>query len=369
MASDLGPKTYMASLPRILAQTCVLALMVISTTQSVTAQQERCAVALIQNVGHLDLRDAQSLAQAETVYRSMNRDKDWSSHIGVDIVGVPANGGADYAEKERARFFRESNLDWTGERLVSVSTQRLGRNAVDAYRACIEGQQESGPRILVHDASEETATVTVRWLAGVGQDGPGDAEFDIIGARFRGRLPERFLNNESRSFIIERDPGRDIRIVANIGGGQDNVFVSRWPVAPPAKRQTLVIAACTGHGGQEGVTLWGPRGASCNGLTPPTWGFYDRSPRRATALGSCKGHGGFDGVTLWGPPGEPCGGIATWGIYEGAVPITSKGIANCSGHGDKLKGHRLWGPTGETCAGFPEWGTYSEAQILHNTEE
>lgn len=198
------------------------------------AQTGGCAQALIQDVGSLDLRETGSLARAELFRRERGQDINWAAGLTIPIKGVPVSGSAESAEATREHFFQSSELSWNTERLASVSTQTLSRNAVEAYRACIDGQHKSGPRILVHNATREQATVSISWQSPTGGRGTTDrVSIDISGGTFRGSFPNSWIDNESNSVIVDREAGQDMRVVANIGAETDNVFVSRVPPPPP----------------------------------------------------------------------------------------------------------------------------------------
>lgn len=349
------------------ATATLAATVVFFSVSGAAAQVSDCAVALVRDQGELDMRRAQSLAQAEMIYRSSERSKQWEGSIRVPIKGVPVGGNAQSAESARDAYFSQSNLNWTDDRVVSVATQTLSRNSVETYRTCIDGIQTYGVRILAHDAQEDEVTITIRWIGAAGS-GATTGDVNFSGGAVTTPITGSWRNGESRGYIVKRDPSRDLRIVANIGGATDNIFLSRWPPPPiySAPEPVLVIAKCVGRGGQEGVWMWGPKDLACNGLSPPAWGPYDGDPTVVTALGSCIGHGGFEGVRLWGPPGKTCGGIPAWGTYSDPVNLVGRGIASCMHHGNILEHHRFWGPQGEYCGGIEVWGEYSQFGMASN---
>lgn len=132
-----------------------------------------------------------------------------------------------------------------------------------------------------------------------------------------------------------------------------------------AAQTNIEICSCTGRGGVEGVTLWGPKGAPCGGMvtgnTQP-WGTYSSSCRAMQEVGKCTGEGGVLGLELWGPPGEVCGGL--WEVKAkysvGKRKAADIRLCSCKGHGG-VEGVTMWGPEGEYCAGIPDadWGTFN----------
>ncbi|WP_264772659.1 hypothetical protein [Defluviimonas salinarum] len=334
------------------------------------AQTDRCAAALIQDHGKLDLRQTSSLALAELYRQSISNDKNWAAGVTVPIEGVPLSGSAESAESTRESFFRQSSLDWSFERVESVATQTLSDNAVEAYRICKDGEHRTGPRILAYRATREGVTVEIRWISGGGAPTrETGASIVVEGGTVDNAFPTTWETGDSRTRFVRREPGRDIRIRADIGPGTDSIFISRMP-DPPATRPVLEMAACTGHGDFGGFRFWGPRGEWCNGLRDPKWGRYDADPRVVTQLGSCTGPGGsVEGLTFWGPVGAPCllqdGG---WGTYQNPVDISSSGIASCPGGGKYFSKHYLWGPAGKACFGLPEWGAFDQGRVISNAE-
>lgn len=325
--------------------------------------QQSCLGALIQDKGSLDSREASSLALARLIDRSSSSEGSSSGGIKVPIKGVPVAGSFEQLKKQSDDYFEDSKLDWTQERLVSVATQTLSARSVEAYKACVDGDR-SGPRITVFSATPSQATVRIKWIAPVGAPASTkNVSISTSGGAFKGKFPATWRSGESFDVILNRRIDQDLRIAANIGGEGANEFVSR-SIPIPSRPRRLVVGSCVGRGGQDGVRLWGPSGATCNDIQD--WGRYDSQVQAVTELGSCIGHGGFEGVRLYGPVGQLCGGIAPWGVYSAPASVMTDGIASCIGHGNVLEGHRLWGPTGERCGGMdsPGWGSYSEHRRL-----
>ncbi len=342
-------------------QRTIAALTVISLSTGFAAAQD-CEHALIKDAVVLDLSEFHSLARAELLRRSMENDSDWAAGVTVPIKGIPVSANAESAESSREDYFSSSNLSWTSERVVSAATQNLSINSVEAYRACIDGQHSSGPRIFVHDATRTEATVTIKWFSPPGANTQADgAQVIISGGTFTQNFPGTWVTGGSYASIVKRIPDQDMRVIANIGEESDNVFVSLIPPAPPPQTAAITVAYCIGRGGMQGVHLWGPNGADCNGL--PGWGKYDGARQETAQLGSCTGGGGFQGVALWGPVGAACGGMSNgaWGKYGATevVKVVNSGLGSCVGRGDVLSGHLLWGPKGHPCGGIAGWGSYN----------
>ena len=326
------------------------------------AQGVRCTEALIQNTGSLDMRRSTSLALLELHRRTTSSDQEFTAGVMVPIEGIPVQLDTGFSRQEFADYFRSTDLEWSDEHVVSIATQTLSRESVEAYKACVEADS-SGPRILVYNATRQAITVTVQWRGTPGTQARGDVR--VTGGRLSSPFPTRWLHGAAHTRTVARRDNDEMRITANIGDDTDNAFVAPFPQAAPRPR-TLMVGSCVGRGGLEGVRLWGPSSELCNGLQ--AWGRYDAQVQPVTVLGSCLGHGGVEGVRLYGPVGMPCGGMPNnvWGVYASPVEVRRVGISSCLGHGNVLEGHRLWGPHGQRCGGMaaPEWGTYSEFRQL-----
>jgi hypothetical protein len=328
--------------------------------------QDRCATSLIQDKGRLDLREASSLAMAELYRQSRSRDSNWAAGITVPIGGVPVTGSAQSAERTRENFFSQSSLQWNTERVESVATQTLSKNAVEVYRICKDGEHRSGPRILVYDATAEGATVEIRWHSSAGAPPTAtDASIVIEGGELAPPFPMTWQTGEARTSFLRRESGQDIRIFANIGLQTASTFLSRLPEVP-STQPVLIMASCMGRGDFTNFRLWGPQGESCNGLPGRPWGSYTDNPRPVTQLGSCVGPGGsVEGLTFWGPVGQACL-QPPWGEFQNPVDISATGIANCVGNGRYWAGHYNWGPAGSPCFGLPAWGNYDLGRVVTN---
>jgi hypothetical protein len=336
-----------------------IALLLLSSPALALAQ-ERCVQTLIQDKGRLNLREASSLATMKLLKSSRNNSSNWGLDVTVPIEGIPIGVGAEGAQQSTDDYFEHSTLDWSQERLLSVATQTLSANSVEAYKACLGTLSRSGPRVIAHSATPTEVTLKITWTAPVGAPTTTRSiNIDVTGGILRSAFPTEWRTGQEESRIVTRTAVRDFRVAANIGNQTDSQLVAYIPEVTE-RRRTLMLGSCLGRGGQDGVRLWGPAKELCNGVGG--WGSYDAQVRAVTTLGSCIGDGGFKGVRLYGPVGEPCGGFPAWGTYSSPVSVFQTGISSCLGHGNVLAGHRLWGPAGAACGGFndPVWGTYRE---------
>lgn len=319
--------------------------------------QDPCAGTLIQNSFNGSYSSVETLAAVRLKYGSSSNSSDTEAGATVPIEGLPVNFNVESARSAASNYFDQSSLTWSTTRLESVATQTLSEAAVEAYKTCRKSLPSTGPRVLVYDATETGATVSVTWFSGPDAPTETTGNVSLDGGSTKSPFPSKWKTGQKVTRSINRASSQDLRVVVNIGGSSDDQFVSQLP-PPLGQPAGIALGSCIGKGGVEGVRLWGPTSEYCNGISE--WGFYDARVRRVTQIGSCLGHGGEEGVRLYGPIGEDCGGIAAWGKYTDALNIATIGVSSCKGHGNILEGHDLWGPTGALCGGMndPRWGKY-----------
>jgi hypothetical protein len=321
--------------------------------------QDECAVALVRDKRNFYSRDISALAIMRLVDTSQSNNEggevDWES---LNPNGY-FEGSAGYVSNQSNQYFENSTLDWTEDRLKSVATQTLSANAVEAYNNCLD-RYSFGPQISIFNATDNQATVRIRWVAHPGAPTTiSGVEITLRNGSTSTRLPSMWQTQQVFDFIVDRIPNTDMRIVANFGISSDNAFLSR-PVAvnPPQRVAELRLGSCIGRGGIRDVRFWGPEGEDCSGQYP--WGKYDAQVRVVRSMGSCIGRGSVQDIRLYGPTGEPCGGFPAWGVYQPSIDITERGVSACRAGNSNMTDHVLWGPTGLACGGLWSNRTYSE---------
>ena len=191
-------------IPCLTGLVCVLAV-------SVSAQaQQDCSAALLMDRVALNFKDASALAAFRLIEQSSSSDADLKSRITIPIKGLPVSGDIGVARRRSSQYFENSSLMWTHERLVSVATQTLSKNAVKAYKACIDGEHKSGPRVWIHSATEKTATAVLQWISAEGAPTKAEIKHDITGGKLRKNFKKKWNSNDSQSVIIEREQGTDL---------------------------------------------------------------------------------------------------------------------------------------------------------------
>src|SRR5690606_5290563 len=116
---------------------------------SVAAANTECHLTLIQDELRLTGYQDSQFSAVELVNRSESQSRSSEGTLNFPVLDASGND----MRQSASEYFRNSEITWSDERLMSVATQRLSRNSVDTYKACIEGQHRSGPRILVHSAT------------------------------------------------------------------------------------------------------------------------------------------------------------------------------------------------------------------------
>jgi hypothetical protein len=251
-----------------------------------TASQAQCLQSLLQDRAKFNLRDASSLATMRLIQQGSSQQSGWSAT-------VPFVGDVGVGERESAvsNYFDRSSLDWTHERLVSLATQTLSKNAVDAFRICTEGSKNNGVTISVHDARPDAVTVSVKWSAPPYAPSIQRGSITVTGGQLKNAFPSKWVSGSVHSNIIERSSEEDLRIIANIGGDTDSAFVAYLPKVddpPPVLPIALMpLYVGTTAGVNLGEITSNP--AHINGATI-AWGW-------SIASGPQSGEGLFKGET------------------------------------------------------------------------
>lgn len=336
---------------------CMILVVGSAVSISYAAPAANCEAALIQDKMSLKLNEASTLAVVKLITENTAASDSIGGELEIPgLVGI----GLTTAKGASKSYFEDSKIEWDQKRLISVATQVLSSNAVEAYKICKDGQHHSGPRITVHSATATAVTVEIHWKAPVGAPTSAEAEIAVVDGALNGEFPTTWENGQAFSRVVSREPGEDLRITADIGGETDSEFIAMFPPPPIAAPKRLILGSCLGKGGWSSLRFWGPDSEYCNGLKE--WGRYDAQVQEVREIGSCKGYGGFNGITLYGPVGEHCAGLEEWGAYETSVDVYDTGISACKGHGG-LAGHLFWGPRGAVCAGIQSWGYYDQFKI------
>ena len=204
-----------------LVSVCVIS---IAVSSSPTSAAEDCFKALIQDRVKFDLHDTRALAITELIRQNTSESDNAEAKYGAF--------GASRSRQKAANFFSDTTGKYNSERIESLATQTLSKNAVIAYRECVRGKKD-GPIIAVHDARANAAPVPIRWTTPPGAKIPADGEVSFDGGTPIKGFPPKWSANKTHGEIVRRQIGQDLRVVANIGDDSDNVFIAAWEDRPP----------------------------------------------------------------------------------------------------------------------------------------
>ena len=200
-----------------------------------------CIDTLIRNEGTLDFANSRSFAQAKLLDKSASSRASWDSSMSIPIRGLPVEGTGNAARETMEHYFENTAIKWDDQRLLSIATQTLSKEAVQSFDICMRGQLQNGVRVYVSDATTTDATVTVRWIAAPRVGSPVPAKIQLYHCKAKTELPTEWNNNEELSFVVERMKGRDAKVIANIGGQSDKAFIAYEPaIKITADRRTRI---------------------------------------------------------------------------------------------------------------------------------
>ncbi|MFH1342987.1 MAG: hypothetical protein ABIL01_17555 [Pseudomonadota bacterium] len=249
--------------------------------------QPQCLHTLVQDKSYLNYRETSSLALMRLIQQSSKKESGWSGNVTVPIYGVPVNFGASGHEKATNSYFDNTKINWSQERLLSVATQTLSKNAVEAYKACVHGRKNNGVDIIVYDARPDAVTVSIRWIAPPGAPTQQSGSVTMSGGRPQNQFPSVWLSGSVFGNIIYRSANEDLRIVANVGNDTDNGFVAylppvEWPAPTPAPQPDQHLYVGTTPGVNAGEITSNP--AHKNGATLDYGWSIRTGPRAGTGI-------------------------------------------------------------------------------------
>lgn len=195
---------------------------------SVSTAHAGCAEALVSNFQRFDFRSATDIAAYQLVRQERQREGKTDISATIPIYGVPVQLGYKDQKKAIDRYFSDSRYRWTEQRVLSVATQTLSKEAVEAYKACIN-RKNYGVSLAVYDARPDAVTLAIRWVAPPGAPTTASAAVEIAGGSLDRGYPAQWQNNQSFARIVRRDSRRDLRIAVNIGGDSDQELVAYIP--------------------------------------------------------------------------------------------------------------------------------------------
>lgn len=208
------------------------------------AQASACVAALVKDITTVSATSTRAYALSRLVDQQTSKQDKEKIGATIPIDGVPVSLTSDRARRFVSKFYEQTNVNWDEATALAIVSQSLSSNAVSAYRTCIDGEHRSGPRAYAHNATSDEVTIDVRWLAPVKAPTTAQGSIEITGGVPTTKLKTKWESGESRSFIVKRNKGEDIRISINIGGesvpaGIFVPYVAR--VRATQKRETITL--------------------------------------------------------------------------------------------------------------------------------
>lgn len=222
------------------------------------AQSSDCFRALMQDTSTLDLRDSSSVAQY--LMDRSSRSGSRSSNLGINVPGY-GKMSVGQANETAAEYARLSRMSSSSQRIESVATQTLSEASVNAYSLCLNAS--TPVQMTASDARADAVTLTLRFMAPVA---PQPLDLDVRGGILQRPAPASLSSGQGWSVIVRREPGRDFRVVANLGPYPGELFVAHIPPAPAVpvplpqwkSAQVTMVDPSQGKGTPGAATL--PRG-------------------------------------------------------------------------------------------------------------
>ncbi|WP_154667725.1 hypothetical protein [Leisingera caerulea] len=218
----------------------LITLIVLLGLPSISFAKTDCFETLIQDVGAININDATHLALASAYSRSLDSSDKWAAGITVPIKGVPVDLTGEGQKRVLETVTSSFAAQFSSNRLVSMSTQKLSRNAVAAFDICMRGANRTGTVVYAFDATHREITVEVSWNASAGGPTEAPADIQVVNGEFTSALPDTFSTGTSYTTVVRREPGEDVRVIANIGGTSSNAVIY-W--VPTVKIETTRVTA------------------------------------------------------------------------------------------------------------------------------
>jgi hypothetical protein len=197
-----------------------------------------CMPSLVRDNVSTSIDTATALILTDVMHKQLSSSDRQNIGGKATIYGTPYQVNSDRAKALSEQFSRQTGINYTDVNKVRILTSRLSDNAVDAFRSCISGAHEVGPRVYIYDANAEQATVKIVWKSAAQNKGDSDGIVTIVGGAAVTPFPTRWGINETRVSTVNRVPKQELRVTANIGG-----YSADW-VAPyvPRVRATRSVS-------------------------------------------------------------------------------------------------------------------------------
>lgn len=323
------------------------------------ANAKGCDPDAFKTINTADLKIVQSFSYLRTITEKNYEERKRNTGGSIDLPSIPFffKGSWDDFLKKRQELFDERSFKATYEDASSYLKAGLDKNGLAAYVACLKKGKDIRAWLEASSPTDEKVIVKID-VAAKGNPASLPVVIELSGLA-TGEQPEyqRLLANPGdTSITVKRNLSETFTAIVRIQKSNgtdissDSLYIPVLHVDPIPVHKTA-LSYCIGHGGVEGLRLWGPSGEDC-AFMRGKWGNYDQSPMKVTEICACKGHGGVEGVVSWGPKGQACWGIRSWGPYsEDCRPLTKGDFCACYGKGG-VKEVGLWGPKNAYCGGL-----------------
>ena len=187
-----------------------------------------CAAALVRDIQELNVRDVRHVLMV-TLHDEEVRSGRQSSGSG----SLHRIGERNYRRAMR-KFHsveRKAGLQINEERVRSLVTQTLSRNAVEAYKSCLAADR-TGPVIYIFNATPSVASLIVGWKGPVGAPATAKGEVVVSGGRVEPDINgATWANNGEIAALINRDKDEDFYVSVTINNEGDSAMLAK-PLPP-----------------------------------------------------------------------------------------------------------------------------------------
>jgi hypothetical protein len=208
----------------------MIALMIIASGSS-AARADDCDAALIKDNYASASSTAEKLALLSIYDRETSQSMANSGGGGVNIFGIGISGDFDKEHSQIDKLFQSLDFHYSRSDALAYSISRLSPAAADAYVRCLE-VHEKGVHAWFTEVTDDRATLHIRWSDL--PNAPADARLDGP-VQFRGTTTSPAIirsplpHGSEQSFILDRIPGEELRVVINAGGTTAIAFVPNPP--------------------------------------------------------------------------------------------------------------------------------------------
>lgn len=189
---------------------------------------ENCSLALIQDRSEINLKESNSLATVNHFRRNFSRNDDWKGELNLPIKGLPIEANGSNSKSILEDVVRSFNQQFEIYKEYSLITQGLSENALRAYRDCLKlKDNKHGLKLISFDTTKEAVTSKVTWVSPPKAPTEATVKIEIKQGNKLEIITRKMKTGEQFSFTIDREKGKDTRIIVN-GGGYSVSEIVYW---------------------------------------------------------------------------------------------------------------------------------------------